>query len=243
MNENLKKLTEDFYKVFSKYPVSYPLDICTVCCASKDEEKRLINTPVRKLSKELIWVYSAAAKPNKPNLKEWKHFLPRYIELASGFKLPHDIPELSISLNKYYEEEDWEKEEWELIQTWGLNYFETCLKTYPLPQTEYIDTFITMLYLGKVKIEKLLTNWENNLSLYSVLHFSDLINHGYNNFVFEKLANAFSDEILSQLILCWIQSENTRTIFSEAILKVIEQGNFDDVKHLELECTFNVLNS
>lgn len=74
VNEKLRKLVEEAYGLFV-YDLNGKLSVCTPCCVSEENVKKLIETPVRKLSRELIREYLDAVNYDETGL-EIKHFLP-----------------------------------------------------------------------------------------------------------------------------------------------------------------------
>ncbi|GAB5408965.1 MAG: hypothetical protein BalsKO_13300 [Balneolaceae bacterium] len=241
MTEELKKLVNEAYKLFSKYSASVPLDVCTVCCVTKEEESELVHNPLKKLPLNLLRKYHISAKSTQPDLIEWKYFLPRFLESISNNQFPGFDPESSLSRNEYYSKEDWESEEWSLIQNWGNEYFKFFLNTYPLPETDYIDSYILLFYKGRIDIQQLLNFWASNITKCSILHFSDLINFGYDNYELKILASPYSDEIISDIIYKWIISEEVKRRFSKGLLNVLQGIDLNKRKIIELECTYSIL--
>jgi len=84
-SEKMNSIIERAYQTFSKYNIKSQLDVCTHCCVSTEEVRNLTNTPLNKLSLELIYRYNTAATSDKPTIEEFKYFLPRYLELRVPF--------------------------------------------------------------------------------------------------------------------------------------------------------------
>lgn len=111
MTEKLQKIVSEAYTLFKKYKVSRPLDVCTDCCVIAQEENQLATLSVRFIPQELLETWNIAAKANEPDLAEFKHFLPRFLDLITQYKFTSYCTELSLKSFGYYSEKDWTKKE------------------------------------------------------------------------------------------------------------------------------------
>ncbi len=107
MTEELKHIIEYSYSVFSKYRANLPLDVCTDCCMTLNQTCELANMSVKQIPFELLYEYNTAAKPALPNIEEFKHFLPRFLELTSELKFLHHSAEIILNRFEYYSIEEW----------------------------------------------------------------------------------------------------------------------------------------
>lgn len=136
MTTELEHIIEKSYEIFKKYKVKAPLDACTVCCLTRNQESDLVSLSVRHIPFELLYDYNTAAKTEKPDIQEFKHFLPRFLELTANLRFLHHSGELVLSRFDYYGKTDWTKEEQELMQDFGQAYFRLCMTIHPLPELE-----------------------------------------------------------------------------------------------------------
>ncbi|TYZ05886.1 hypothetical protein FY528_20265 [Hymenobacter lutimineralis] len=153
----MKEIIKTAYRIFSKYKAARPLDICTECCMNINNEALLASLPVHDIPKDLLGKYNDEASTGKTPISELKHFLPRYIELASHFQFPSHSPELSFKRLTPFDKSEWTSAELTFLNRFSLEYFKYCLSIYPLP-TEYegIDSILIMLWLGSFDIDTLL---------------------------------------------------------------------------------------
>jgi hypothetical protein len=143
----LQEVIENAYHVFGVYSISTPLDVCRTCCVTQDEEQALVTTPLRKISKELLSIYQNAAKPLRPNLTEFKYFLPRYLELISYFEIPSTYePYVLSTLACYQEEEDWSEQEKAILKDFVITFFTNYIAQYPCPIR--IEAIVEMFCIG-----------------------------------------------------------------------------------------------
>lgn len=221
MTTELQDIVSKSYQVFKKYMATIPLDACTACCLTKNQESELVSLSVHDIPFELLYDYNTAAKTKKPSIHEFKHFLPRFLELTADQKFLHHSAELVLSRFHYYDTNEWTGEEKELMQNFGQAYFSQCLTIYPLPELETIDSILIMLSETKINIESLLTSWTGFQSKESVLHFNDLVIRGFRSDRQDELVSSFGGKDLSKLIFEWLSSDTTKHAFAEKIEKFI----------------------
>ena len=159
MNSELTTIVQAAYTHFKKYKAPSELDVCTDCCVTQEEVDGLTSMAVQHLPFKLLYTYNTAAKTPKPGLDEFRHFLPRILELTADYQFISHSAALTLSRCAYYSEEEWEQNELELIRQFGLSFFEQCMRQYPLPELEHIDSIIIMLHKAYVPIDELLQIW------------------------------------------------------------------------------------
>jgi hypothetical protein len=227
MTTELQDIVSKSYQVFKKYKATIPLDACTACCLTKNQESELVFLSVHDIPFELLYDYNTAAKTKKPSIHEFKHFLPRFLELTADQKFLHHSAELVLSRFHYYDKCEWTDEEKELMQNFGQAYFSQCLTIYPLPELETIDSILIMLSETKINIEPLLTTWTGFQSKESVLHFNDLVIRGFRSDRQDELVSSFGSKDLSQVIIEWLNRESTRRSLADKIEKIIMESPTD----------------
>ncbi|MFZ4927937.1 hypothetical protein [Chryseobacterium sp. Mn2064] len=226
----LTEVIDKSYNVFAKYNPTRPLDICTDCCMTAEDEQRLAEFQVRMIPKDLLAEYNDGAKTDKPRIEEVKHFLPRYLDLVGQFEFPSHSAELSFSRLIHLDKLQWTTEEFELLDQFSTEYFKHCLSIYPLPSSDlHIDTIIIMLWKAGFNIEKLLENWKNIKTRESILHFRDLYFYSFKNHNFSRLINVFGDHVLAGILGSWLEMFEIRQNFALILEKVIIlENDLDD---------------
>jgi len=194
------------YQIFSKYKLNEELDVCTKCCVTQTEKQKLETENLRQIPFQLIYIHNTAATSIKPPIKEFKYFLPRYLELISINKFPSHSVELSLKRFEKYTIEEFEKDELNIIEEFCINYFNQILSHYPCPNEETIDSILIMLSKTNCNIMKILSNWKNDNSETGNQHFTDLVNRALSQ-KSNKLSNPFSSSKLNITIEKWLNDD------------------------------------
>jgi len=243
MTEGLRQAIKRSYSVFSKYRANLPLDVCTDCCMTLNQTSELASMSVQQIPFDLLYEYNTAAKPVLPNIEEFKHFLPRFLELTAELQFVHHSAELILNRFEYYSIDEWTKEERETLQCFANELFKYFLTIYPLPELETIDSIIIMLYKAQVDIKEILKEWSTIETHSSVLHLSDLVCNGFKGANNETLSSGFADNNISKLVYDWINSDFELVKFTSQIEEIImEPEENSDWKLNELNWTYEKLN-
>ena len=243
MTEELRNIIDQSYLVFSKYRISLPLDVCTDCCMTNNQESELVSMSVKQIPFELLYEYNTAAKTELPNIVEFKHFLPRFLELTAELKLLHHSAEIIFSRFEYYSTEEWTKEERSLMQSYAEELFKYYLTIYPLPELEKIDSIIIMLYKAKVDIIEILQEWRNIMTRSSLLHLSDLVCEGFKGADNDILSSGFADDIISKIVFDWLNTDYELSDLKPQIEEIImDPKELSEWKLNELNWTYEKLN-
>jgi hypothetical protein len=243
MSPALETIVSDFYSAFRKYRAVAPLDVCTECCISRDQERQLLSLPVRQIPFDLLYDYNSAARPEKPGIDEFKHFLPRIIELTAENNFVAMTEELVFSRFSHYSNNEWTSSERQLIQRFAEEYFQTILSTYPLPDSSTIDGILIILYKMKIDLKRILKEWtpaEKN-----ILIFKDLVLHSFKDAKPLRLSNSFSDESLDNILNEWLADREVKSTFAKSIEKRIMHPPeyLDENTQRELSWTYERLNN
>lgn len=242
--KELEKIVEEVYKVFSgKRPGEY-IDACTHCCMSEEDAKSIKTFRLEDIPLELLEVYQDAAKPEKLNLEELKYFAPRYLELLSEFKFPSFEPLLSLSRFGYFIDEDWTKEERELLDRYAMAFYKKVLKSKLDKDRISPIEMLIMFKKGNFKIEKILEDLESSKSPERLSFFSGLL----NAVIFKragklKVDDAFADKEFNEQICNWIESDRVKKIFRKRIEEEIMDptGFFKERELKELSWNYEMM--
>ncbi len=242
MTEQLTYIIEQSYNSFGNYKVTKPLDICTACCVTDEEENSLVSLNVRQIPFELLYTYNTAAKPEKPDIEEFKHFLPRFLELTAELKFLSHSAELALSRFDYYNFDEWTQTERKLLSDFSDEFFRYCLTVYPLPELERIDSIIVMLSKAYKDIDELLSIWTITPTKQSVLHLNDLINNSFEEHKPNKLRSPFDRLNLGIKIATWLSSTEFDKKFTEIIEEIImKPKEIEDYTLRELSWTYDMI--
>lgn len=225
----IQHIVNKAYEDFTTYKATAPLDVCTECCMKPEEATRLAGMPVREIPAELLMAYNDGAKPEKTDVEEMKHFLPRYLELISVYDFPTHSAELTLGRLHPFDRSEWTDEEYKLLNKFAIAFFMQCLSVYPLPSfNDRIDTMLIMYYRGGLSIDPLLDAWGKSDNPEAVLHFSDLYYEGFDPHNRNRMFSGFADETLAAKLNRWMESDSVRQAFSEKIEKFILSERQDD---------------
>lgn len=243
MTENLKNIVSESYSLFRDYKVSVPLDICTDCCVTKNQESELVSMDVKHIPFDLLYKYNTAAKAIKPSIEEFKHFLPRFLELTADKNFLHHSAELILNRFMYHSKDEWTLKEQDLIVRYSTELFKEYLSQHPLPEVESIDAIIKMLNDTKVNVLPILENWFSIKTRSSVLHLSDLICNGFISTNYDKFHSQFVDDTLYKTVFKWINNDvnlaELKPIIEEMIMN---PGDLGEWQLTELNWMYNKLN-
>jgi hypothetical protein len=234
MTTELRDIVARSYQVFKKCKATIPLDACVGHCLTETQERELVYLSLHDIPFDLLYDYNTAAKSKKPSIEEFKHFLPRFLELTAEGRFLHHSVEYVFQQFHYYDKNEWTDDENDLMQAFGQAYFSQCLTIYPLPERVSIDLILIMLWETKIDIETLLTDWTNIQTKESVLHFNDLIIRGFRSDRQDELVQTRNPD-LSKILIQWLSRGTTKLNFANKIEKIIleppadiEQATLDE---------------
>ncbi|MBC8082049.1 MAG: hypothetical protein H7Z21_02455 [Hymenobacter sp.] len=208
------------YDLFAPYTIGRTLEVCK-CCVSDAEERELVQTPLRAVSRDLLQraYYESARGYSAQELWEMKHFLPRVLELVSGFEFPCHSTEITFTRLDLHQPTGWTAPERALLDAFALAFFEQCLGRYPLPGDEPLSNLLLMFGLGRFDLAPLLRAWAAADSRASTLHFTDFLLHeaifAANQRV--RLRNAFSEPFVNEAVAAWLHDETVQDGFAQRL--------------------------
>lgn len=87
---DLSDAIENLYRAFASYPLRPDMPACS-CCTLEDKFDILVSVPLRDLSEEQLSHFAFSAISTWGELEDYKHFLPRILELAGKQEVILDI--------------------------------------------------------------------------------------------------------------------------------------------------------
>lgn len=140
------------------------------------------------------------------NVDDFKHFLPRILELCIDQNL--GIQPFSIfGKLKYGTLEIWEYAEKEAVTTFLLEWWKYFLEN----RTFFDDALFFGIYNVTSEIEKLLDYWKVDIAQNSFMIYVDFIRYYYQDFINENRENKSFDESHQLKFLKWIK-ENAKSL-------------------------------
>jgi hypothetical protein len=243
----IEKLIEKSYKLFENYTIGKTLQVCKACCVTDEEESELTNTPLRTISSNLLdrAYYFSARNYSDSELWEMKHFLPRVLELVNKFDFPCQSTEIVFTRLDLDKIEKWTKEEMQLLTDFSVLFFKKCLSFYPYsPDGDSIETYLTMFGIAHFDLKPILTAWEDEKNIESLLQFKVFVLNGIEYKVQEpyKLINPFSKPFVDEIVIKWLNDKNVKSKFSAKIEnEIINNKNLSQETIAELSWTYELL--
>ncbi len=98
-----------------------------------------------------------------------------------------------------------------------------------------------MFWRASFDINCLLTIWENEKTKESALHFRDLHFHGFDQYNHTKLFSSFGDKELADKLRNWLDKDEVKQNFSDAIEKlIVEESDLDESDLNELNFLYDI---
>ena len=173
----LQAAIENLYVAFSSYKLRAPVEGCD-CCVKKDDKKRLAAKPLRQLQEDDLSRYAFKAMTTWGDEYDFKHFLPRILELlATGCSLTFGADILPNKLG-YAEWRTWPDEEKNAIENFLL-----ALWNYDLAGGETGDSTESWFDAISQVVEDaspFLQMWENEYSIEACEALRDFIEDFYS---------------------------------------------------------------
>ena len=224
ISENMKKMIKEAYEIFA-HDLNGKLTVCTPCCVSEENVEKLIKTPVRELSRELMQEYLNAVNYNETGL-EIKHFLPKIIE----FIVRHAEIRLDTSLildKCHFEREIWNGIELDFMYRFSKEFMMEILKTNPKTvRMENFSVYMTMFNLGGLKTEHLfdIEMWKKaSEDINALWHFEEMMYSYTKDYTYYSYAFSSNPEFNEQMNL-WMNSREIARLF----IPVIEKYYFEN---------------
>ncbi|MGX7666529.1 hypothetical protein [Flavobacterium pedocola] len=203
---SLAAIVTKAYTVFNYPRPSTVTNVCTDCCVTAEDARKLLTLPLKEIPVELINEYNDHAQALDYNMNEFKYFLPRYLELISRFEFPSAI-DTSLSLKNLNFENDsyWSKEiEKEVLLDFAKAFVTECFSSESFPEDETLTSILNMFYTAQIPIQPLLDIWKANLNEKGMLIISELTLNDINSRG-TKITCGFVSEELSAILLNWIR--------------------------------------
>lgn len=161
MTTNLQLAIERVYKTFATYPLRSKLDGCP-CCVSERDQEAIHQKPLRLLTHDDLALYTFKAMTTWGDTFDFKHFLPRILELMTQAEFTTDA---SLVLGNDWHQ--WPVAEVNCITNFLMNWW-----TEGSTLNLYFDTSLVVdLYKTVGRIDLVLHHWPITVENYSFRNF------------------------------------------------------------------------
>ena len=198
----LTAAVERLYEVFGAYNVPRSSSFCRHC-VTKDEVAALRNKPLRELHEGDVSRYWWKAISTWGTVEEFKHFLPRLLEILVLEKV-RDNPEILMRKLRYGGLNEWPEVEREAINSFCRALWQRALVHHPLqesfPSFAHIDDCLCSIAQVVDDLSPLLDFWEHDSSPAAMQHLLDFADENATDIrEAGKLSNTFWDERRTQM--------------------------------------------
>lgn len=223
-NIDIHEIVLPVYETFSKYKVSEDMDYCP-CCISSEEVNNLCSVDLRHLEREDFARYSGKALSTWGNAEDFKHFLPRLLELEvfNQYGLHYLTSKFELA-----DFSTWPPIEKQTIHCFFNNYF-----IYLVNKNKF-NRAIELLHEFRKIIPEFLTEQptiENYVKMvcYNSIEYTQNLYDSDSSDILQLLFDAFEESSIIKWIQSWPEDEIGILKFSTLIdSPLIYSSNFID---------------
>lgn len=230
----LRQEISNLYKVFELYHLNSHIAGCP-CCVTEDDQKLIKSKILNQLTVEDLNNYAFHAISTWGTIEDFKHFLPRLLELTAFEPKFFWSSDTVIRKLSFAEFDDWTEAEQKVINQYLVALWNYVLSQPPRLKFSASD-FIDSLLSVNDELNLFLVIWQKHPSLYSLLHLSEFISYRID---FNKVPikiDYFSQKDTKEF-LEWLSKDE--------IIKKLEQYFFDNLDEPwaeQLATTIDILN-
>ena len=212
MTPELQLSINKLYEVFARYPGNPNMEGSPLIKHLEEWNRRLFSKPLNQLSSDDLDGFSSRAMTTWGEVNDYKHFLPRILELSALYDGPIDISWTFDKLD-YGKWDMWSENEKDVIQEYLLTFWVAILKD-STKNAEWL--FVEYFYVCAryySNFSEILRTWEMDTSKTAIKHLADFIFNG-SAFLFshknnnQELINwLLSDKVLNKLTTAFYQYE------------------------------------
>ncbi|WP_201388103.1 hypothetical protein [Ktedonobacter sp. SOSP1-85] len=202
------------YGTFASYPLRHPVIGCP-CCVSRADQERIASKVLRQLDGYDLERFTWKAMSTWGDEDDFKHFLPRILELVSDAQERRDLPYLFVIFGKLGYCKEWTEQEREAVTNYLLALWRWILAGHPgreedsLLASEYLEA---MLY-GIDDLAPFLNAWRDMCMPSSLRQLAEVIsNHAWDS----RLAK-------SSQVQAWLREDATGQMLEEGFYTYIDE--------------------
>ena len=219
-NKKLIPYIEEAYRLFASYSITPPLTVCDCGnCITDKEQKLLITTPLRELSRELIETYISAMFDNEDKaIVELRYFLPRMLELLSVGETLYIDEGFSLSRCHFERAHIWKEEEIAFMKRFAKAFFDEVLEGESHLYSSAED-WLVCFGLSGLSITALLDSWLKQADRVKALYdFQELLSDSFGPIGIVFKHSYFKDKRpeLNEQITTWLTASQTQQTFLQA---------------------------
>jgi hypothetical protein len=216
----LRAAIHGLYQAFGSYHVSDHVDGCP-CCTSPEDNRRVQSRPLRQLGPADLERFAFKAITTLGTVDDFKHFLPRLLELAALEGEVGDTPlEVVLGKLRYGKWNSWPRAERVAIDNYLTALWAHVLAAFPC-KPEVDDSLCA---IGRVldDLSPFLQSWRADESAPAARHLADFIDVNFNQLSGTgTLQNAFWQELGEQMqsAVDWLMQPQTADAMERAFFR------------------------
>lgn len=216
MTPQLKIAIEQLYEVFAKYPGNPAMEGSSNYDDLETWNKELFAKKMKELSASDLSRFAGKAMTTWGDVNDYKHFLPKILELTAEFDPPYEIW-IAFEKLEYGNWNSWDVLEIKAIHEYMIQLW-SCLLTKDPEKTDFffLDYFSSIAHFYP-RFGDLLQVWQQNTNKNSTSHLAIFIFNERENIFDKGVINGFykkSEHILE--LKNWLLSEKTIKRLEEA---------------------------
>lgn len=107
---------EAAYRAFARYRIKGRLEACPCGCITEADHARIRSGPLRELTEDDLETYASKAMTTWGDSSDFRHFLPRLLELVTGSPADEICNEIALSKLSYADWWDWPQFERDTVE-------------------------------------------------------------------------------------------------------------------------------
>ncbi len=224
MNNQIKNIISQIYKIFSKYPENRKIQAST----SNEElikwNNQIFSKPLKELTQDELSNFVSKTMTTYGELSDFKHFLPRILELISEYKAPYDL-EILFSKLEYGNWKKWKNDEKKIIENYMLELWKQILNDEIIDAEDEFDDYFFSISKYYYDFRTLLNIWEETLkkSESSIKHLANfVIGNRYCLFYESDKYNRYVERISKEkkeILKKWILSDKLKKLINTNSVK------------------------
>jgi len=206
----------NLYGAFAHYRLGNDFTGCD-CCCDQENSAGLASLPIHKLTCDDLECYSRKAISTWGNVRHFKHFLPRLLELTIEYR--DEFLDLAVVFGKLKvaQFDAWPQSEQDAVNRFFDEYWEHQLGEEILGTFEdSIDTVLCAISSALPSVQRFLDAWIATRTIHAKRHFAAFILHNDATLLKKgKLKNAFWDTAgrPHSEVITWLRSDTVLGYF------------------------------
>lgn len=171
----LQLAVKNLYRVFRRYTLRDHIPGCE-CCVTEWDQQRLQVKPLDELTASDLAKYAAKAVSSWGTITDFKHFLPRLLELLTEDANSPDQginPPVLLEKLRHAQYAQWPERERHAVETFLRAWWQAALDTYPAALTA--ETCLVSIAQIVTDIDPYLASWQQSRSIPAMRHLAEFV--------------------------------------------------------------------